>query len=41
MIEEPFYISEIVDDHILHIIMPWGEEEVVLPLNDIIAFKPV
>ena len=21
--------------------MPWGEEELVLPLNDIIAFKPV
>ncbi|MDE7423028.1 MAG: hypothetical protein K2N51_04965 [Lachnospiraceae bacterium] len=41
MTEEPFYISEIVDDHILHIIMPWGEEELVLPLNDIIAFKPV
>lgn len=36
----PFYLDEIVDDRILRFVMPWGEEELALPLEEIIIFKP-
>ena len=37
--EEPFYISDIVDDRILHVMLPWGEKEFALPMDDIITFS--
>lgn len=37
---EPPCLIEIVDSHMLRIVMPWGEEQLVLPLDDRIIFRP-
>ena len=37
---EPPCLIEIVDCHMLRITMPWGEEQLVLPLDDRIIFRP-
>ena len=37
---EPFFISKVPEGHALHLIMPWGEEVLSLPLNDTIIFRP-
>lgn len=37
---EPFFISKVPKGHALHLIMPWGEAVLSLPLNDTIIFRP-
>lgn len=37
---EPPCLMEIIDCHALSIVMPWGEEQLALPLNDRILFRP-
>lgn len=35
-----FQLSKTVNNDILNVMMPWGEETLALPLEDIIVFKP-
>ena len=37
---EPPCLTEIVDRHTLRITMPWGEEQLVFPLDDRVTFRP-
>lgn len=38
--EGSFQLTKIVNTNILHVMMPWGEETLALPLKDSIVFKP-
>lgn len=38
--EEPPYLIGITDNFMLRMAMPWGEEKVAFPLDDIIVFQP-
>lgn len=39
-IDKPSYVSKITDGDTLRIAMPWGEEQLTLPLADTIVFRP-